>query len=122
MEDINDEIKNILSKNKVDDLKRFLDKRQKLNSYNMSLIYFFHIFQSAGILTTTIAAGYNIKELIWIGVGLNFLASLINIFEQTNNTISGKMLKNIIDIRNNNYIDEGLIVDLEKNTNSQKKN
>lgn len=118
--DIDIEIKNLLLKNKLCDLKRFLQMRESLNNYNMSLIYFFHVIQSAGIMTTTIAAGFNIKELIWVGIGLNLLASLINIFEQTNNNISQKLLKNIVDIRNNNYIDEGLVIDLEKK--SEKKN
>ena len=51
------EVKNIFEKNKLDDLKAFIKKRNCLNSWNMSLIYLFHITQSAGILVTTIAAG-----------------------------------------------------------------
>ena len=69
----------------------------------------FHIIQTAGILTTTIAVGYDIKILVWVGVGLNCAASLINIFEKTNITIIKKYMQDIQNIRNNNYIDESEI-------------
>ena len=103
-------IEKIFDDNKINDLVRFMRKRQCLNSCNIYLIYLFHIVQSAGILTTSVATGYNIKELIWLGVGLNLLATLINIFEHTNNSISKHMLDNIISIKNDNYIDESIIV------------
>jgi len=90
--DVSQEIQNILETNKLGDLKEFIKKRSFLNSCNIFLIYLFHIIQSAGILTTTIAAGYDMKEIIWVGVGFNILASLINMFEKTNNTISQHLL------------------------------
>ena len=111
---ISKKIKNILSRNKLQDLNKFLNKRQCLNECNLSLVYIFHVVQTIGIFTTTIAAGFNMKELIWVGVSLNFLASLINIFEQTNNNISQRLLKDIISISNGTYIDEGLIVEPNK--------
>ena len=92
---ISTEIQSIFEQNKLEDLKQFIKKRNCLNSYSMFLVYFFHIIQSAGILTTTIAAGYDNKTIIWVGVGLNLLASLINIFEKTNNAISKNILKDI---------------------------
>jgi hypothetical protein len=115
---INQQIHNIFETNKLDDLKRFISKRQCLNSWNIHLIYLFHTIQSAGILTTTIGTGYGYNYLIWIGVGLNVMASLIHIFEKTNNTISDKMLKNIILIKNNKYIDESTLVDLDTDSKS----
>jgi hypothetical protein len=77
----------------------------------MHLVYFFYIFQSAGILTTTLAAGYDIKYLIWVGVTLNAFASLINIYEKTNNSINDRLLDNINEIRNGTYIDQTNFVD-----------
>lgn len=106
------EIKNIFEENKLEDLKRFIKKRNCLNSWNMSLIYLFHITQSAGILVTTIAAGYDRKEIIWVGVGLNILAGLITVFEKTNNGISKNLLKDIEAIKNGTFVDEGMVVDL----------
>ena len=81
---VNEEIRIIFEQNKMEDLKRFMAKRQRLNSANGWLIYAFHVFQSAGILTTTIATGYNIRELIWVGVGLNVISTLMNVFEKIN--------------------------------------
>ena len=119
---IMNEIKKILDDNKIDDLNRFLEKRKCLNNCNMFLVYIFHTIQSAGILTTTIATGYDIKYMIWVGVGLNILASLINIFEHTNNTISNKLLKSIDAINNNNYLDEDIIVNTEKDSSNNTSN
>jgi hypothetical protein len=51
------------------------------------------------------------KEIIWVGVGFNILASLINMFEKTNNTISQHLLKDIEAIKNGTFVDEGTIVD-----------
>ena len=105
------EIQKIFEENQIDDLKRFMSHRKILNCANTFLIYLFHFIQSAGILTTTIAAGYNEPFLVWVGVGLNLLASLIHIYEKTNETISKKLLKDIIAIKNRTYTDESTIID-----------
>jgi hypothetical protein len=125
--DIALEIKEILDENQIDDLKRFLDKRKCLNQSNSVLIYIFHLVQSAGILTTTIAAGYDIRYLIWLGVGLNILASLINVYEKLNNEILKKLLSDIKLIKNGTYIDESSLIDVDSkdsinNTETNKKN
>jgi len=112
-QDIENQIHEIFSKNKLEDLKKFLSKRACLNTTNQVLTYLFHIIQSAGVLTTTIAAGYNMKELVWIGVGMNILASLINIFEKTNESISKRLLKDITAIKTGTYVDEGSMVNIE---------
>lgn len=106
---VSTEIQSILEKNKLDDLKEFIGKRKCLNGCNLALIYLFHIVQSAGILTTTVAAGYNFKELIWVGVGLNIVATIINAFEKTNSSMSKGLLKDINAIRDGTYVDESSI-------------
>ena len=111
-------IANIFEKNRLNDLIRFMKKRQCLNEANIILIYLFHIIQACGIITTTIAGGYNIKELIWVGISLNLIASLINIFEKTNNNLSIKLYKNIKDIKDNTYIDESILVEEDKQLNT----
>ena len=105
------EIQTIFDNNKINDLKRFLSKRQCLNTTNTYLVYLFHLVQSAGILTTSIAAGTNFTELVWVGVGLNILATLINVYEKTNNSISTKLLHDIKLIKDNQYVDEGEFID-----------
>jgi hypothetical protein len=103
------EIQSIFEKNKLDDLKEFIGRRKCLNTWNMSLIYLFHVIQSAGILTTTIAAGYDLKMLVWVGVGLNITATLVNVFEKTNTSISKHLLKDIQAIRDGTFVDESSI-------------
>lgn len=103
------EIQTIFQKNRLEDLKDFMNKRKCLNSWNMVLIYLFHIVQSAGILTTTIAAGYDMKLLVWVGVGLNITATLINVFEKTNSSISKNLMKDIQAIKEGSYVDESSI-------------
>jgi len=113
------EIQKLFDNNRLSDLKSFMKKRRRLNVMNTFLMYGFHIFQSAGILTTTIATGYNFRELIWVGVGLNVLSSLMNIFEKINTSISTNLMKNITSIKEGTYVDEGVIVnDIKKDSKS----
>ena len=112
--DIAIEIQNIFQQNELEDLKKFLNKRQCLNTTNTYLIYLFHFVQSAGILTTSIATSKNDENLIWIGVALNILATLIHVYEKTNNSIMKKLMNDIKAIKDGNYVDEGELVDLDK--------
>ena len=108
---ITEEIQSILNNDKLDDLKQFISRRKCLNFCNIGLVYLFHAVQAAGILTTTIAAGYDSKEIIWVGVGLNILASLINVIEKTNSSISKHLLKDIEAIKDGTYVDESEVVE-----------
>ena len=117
--DVSIDIQNLLEKNKLVDLKRFLRKRDCLNSCNMALVYLFHIVQSAGILTTTIAASMDQKDLIWVGVGLNLVASLITVFERTNNAISKAILKDIQAIKDGTFVDEGALNTIPSDKDSE---
>jgi hypothetical protein len=119
--DVTLQIQEILENNKITDLKRFIKKRQTLNSCNVCLSYLFYLTQSVGILTTTIGTGYDVKELIWTGIGVNILASLIHSYEQINNNISIKLLKNIENIKKNTYVDEDVLVDLNEDNKQNKK-
>ena len=105
------EIGQLFKDNEKSDVVRMLGNRSCLNKFNISLIYTFHFLQSAGIFVTTLATGYNNTQLIWIGIGLNVLASLVNVFEKTNNNISEQLLQDIIKIKNKMYVDEGSISD-----------
>ena len=122
MNDVTAEIQKILETNTLEDLKGFIKRRNCLNSWNIALIYLFHIVQSAGILTTTVAAGYNFKEIVWVGVGLNIVASLISVFEKTNNAISKNLLKDIQAIKDGTFVDEGIAVEMpDKEANDKDK-
>ena len=117
--DIALEIKQIFDENELSDLKRFMNKRSCLNCTNQYMSYLFHLVQSAGILTTTIAAGYDQKYLVLIGVGLNFLASLITIYEKANDSILKKLIIDIKTIKDGNYVDEGALIDIDANNDSR---
>lgn len=115
------QIKDIMEENTVNDLKRLLVRRQYLNRCNICLIYLFHLIQSAGILTTTIATGYNYTYLIWVGVGLNVLASLLNIYEKTNANLLKTYLKDIDEIKHGRFTDEGAVEKPEEAPNTPAK-
>ena len=119
--DIALEIQTIFDNNKINDLNRFLDKRQCLNTTNTYLVYLFHLVQASGILTTSIAAGTNNTELVWVGVGLNIFATLINVYEKTNNSISANLLSDIKLIKDNHYVDEGVMIETGSQHNQPKK-
>ncbi len=115
---MNDRINKIFEENQFNDLIRFMKKRQCLNTSNMYLKYLFHLVQAAGILTTTIATGQNYTYLIWVGVGMNVTASLIHSLEQINNSMSQKLLKDILAIKENKYVDEGVLIETDKQKES----
>ena len=115
-----DKIIEILNKNKMEDLTRFLQNRQCLNKTNICFVYLFHIFQTAGLLTTAIAQSFNMSTVVWIGIGINALATLIHIFQQTNNKISKHMLDNIVKIKNGTYVDESVLVNEEPEESEKK--
>jgi hypothetical protein len=103
----NQVILDILNKNKINDLNKLLKRREMLNYCNIRMTYLFHLIQTAGIFSTTISSSYNIQSLLWAGIALNFIASIINIFEKINNSLSEQALADIVSIqKNNNYIDE----------------
>jgi len=109
-----EQIKDIMDDNTIDDLKSLMSRRHYLNRCNVYLIYVFHFVQSAGILTTTIATGYNYTYLIWVGVGLNVLASLLNVYEKTNSNLLKTYLKDIDSIKNGKFTDEGGVEKVEE--------
>jgi hypothetical protein len=107
------EINDIFDKNTLCDLKRFMNRRQNLNTTNSYLIYLFHLVQSAGILVSSIAASSQNQTFIWIGISLNVAATLINVYEKINNSMLKKLLIDIKAIKNHTYIDEGQLVDID---------
>ena len=110
---MNAEIEQLLNENTKEDLVRFLKKRRCLNSVNIHMNYVFHLLQTAGLLTTAIAQSYNLPSIVWVGVGLGSLASLIHIYEQTNNTLSKRMLTNIQQIKDGTYTDESVLIEAD---------
>lgn len=116
---IDSTIQTLLNENKVSDLKRFLYRRDCLNCTNIFLMYTFHIVQTSGILTTTIAAGYDMREIVWVGAALNALAALIHVFERLNLSLIRQYAKDIHQIRINEYEDEEA-TDVEDKTKPEK--
>jgi len=105
------EIVMIFKNNKIKDLKRFIKRKENLNECNFYMMYLFYIIQSAGILTTSIATSYNYTNYIWFGVGLNMLASLLRSYEEYNNNTIKKLHSEIVNIKNNIYVDENILID-----------
>ena len=112
------EIQALLNANTMSDLKRFIRQRQSLNAANVYLKYFFHLIQTAGLLTTAVSQSYGWSNFIWLGIGLNSFATLIHIYEQTNNSISKHMMESIAKIKNGIYIDEDILIDTEDDKKS----
>jgi hypothetical protein len=109
----------ILQKNRIGDLRDFINMRHCLNRCNFGMLYMFHIMQSTGILISTVAAGNDMKVLMWIGVSFNCVASLIAIFEKNNVSISKKLMRDIETIKNRTYIDESVLESDVENGNQK---
>ena len=84
-------------------------------------MYIFHFVQSLGIFATTLSASIQIQEIIWVGIGLNCIASLIYIYEQLNNKIQFKLKNDIIAIMSNKYMFETPLADPNADVESIKR-
>ena len=119
-DEVSIKIKEIFAKNQLDDLNRFIAKRSRLNKFTTFLMYGSYVFQSTGIFVTTLATGYTLPELTWVGIGLNMMSTLMIVFEKLNTSISAKILKDIQSIRDGTYVDEGIIIDDTKKDEEKK--
>ena len=99
-------IEEIFKQNKITDLNNFLSKRSCMNTYNQWLSYIFYLFQAVGVFLVSIGNSYKADHLIWLGVGLNSLASFIYIIINSNHKISSSLYNNIQKIKNGSYVDE----------------
>ncbi len=77
----------------------------------------FHIVQSTGIIISSYAASSNDTKLFWAGIGLNMLASLIQVFEKINEGQIKKLDSEIIKIKSGTYVTEDSLIDIESNDN-----
>ena len=112
----NEKIQQIFEENKIKDLHIFLKKRHFLNNYNICLIRLTDLLNAVGVFTATIGVGYNDPRISLFGIGLNVLGLLLTKCSQTNQQLSDQMLRDIINIKNDNYIDESnLVVKKEEN-------
>jgi hypothetical protein len=132
MSKISSEINTIFADNEKDDLRRFIDQRQRMNVYHIRMRYLFHTVQCTSMFITTFAVGYynnssectgqyttHYQNVIWFGIGLNMLATLIQAYEHVNQSISKKMLNDIRMIKTGKYIDESDYADSKRNVSSK---
>lgn len=99
-------INNIINKNKVDDLLRFINKRQNLNCSNQLFGYLFYIIQTISIFSTSLGQYNGNAYLIWSGIGLTSIGTLVHAIINSNTKINSSLMNNITHIKNGNYIDE----------------
>lgn len=129
---INEQIDEIFETNKINDLKRFIKKREEINNFNIYIRYSYYIIHYSSVLATTFAVGYVggivcddpaifiVKDLIWTGIALNMISTILSSFEQMNKSMSKKMLRDIMNIKNGNYIDEGDLGELSHKNSDNK--
>ena len=103
------QIVEILNRNKVNDLNKFLEKRSCLNTSNQWLNYCFNLIQGIGIFLVSLGQAYENPYFIWSGVACNSISSIIHIYENNNVKLSKTLLYNIKQIKMNKYVDESMI-------------
>ena len=99
-------INNIINKNKVDDLLRFINKRQNINCGNQWFGYAFYLIQTISVFSTSLGQAYVNPYLTWTGIGLTSVGTLIHAIINSNNKINSSLMTNIKAIKSGNYIDE----------------
>ena len=111
-------INNIINKNKVDDLLRFMSKRQNINATNQWLGYLFYVIQTISVFSTSLGQAYVNPYLSWTGIGLTSIGTLIHAIINSNNKINSSLMANIKAIKSGNYVDELNIDALEEKKSS----
>ena len=99
-------IKNIINKNKVDDLLRFMNKRQNINCSNQWLGYLFYLIQTISVFSTSLGQAYQHPYLSWSGIFLSSVGTLIHAVINSNNKINSSLMANIKAIHSGEYVDE----------------
>ncbi len=99
-------INNIINKNKVDDLIRFMNKRQNINCGNQVLGYLFYLIQTISVFSTSLGQYNENVYLIWTGIGLTSVGTLIHAIINSNNKINSSLMANIRSIHSGDYVDE----------------
>jgi len=107
-------INNIINKNKVDDLMRFMNKRQNINCSNQWLGYLFYLIQTISVFSTSLGQAYTNPWLSWTGIGLTSVGTLIHAIINSNNKINNSLMANIKAIKSGAYVDELNIDALEE--------
>lgn len=113
-------IQSLFSENELNDLRRFISKRQQLNCCNEYMVYCFYLVQSIGILTTSVGTSINLPSVVWCGIVLNMIASVLQIYEKLNDKQMKKLMKNIQLIRDNKYTDESSLVDMDIDSSGER--
>lgn len=117
-EDTFNKINNIINKNKIEDLLRFINKRQNINCSNQWLGYLFYLIQTISVFSTSLGQAYANPYLTWTGIGLTSIGTLIHAIINSNNKINSSLMNNIKAIKSGNYIDELNIDALEDKKSS----
>ena len=99
-------INNIINKNKVEDLMRFMNKRQNINCGNQVLGYLFYLIQTISVFSTSLGQYNENVYLIWTGIGLTSVGTLIHAIINSNNKINSSLMANIKAIHAGDYVDE----------------
>lgn len=112
-------IEDLLAKHMKEDMDEFLKSRQCLNCVNGWLICMFHLVQTAGILLTSFAATTNNQDLVWIGVIINSLASLMQIYIKMHDTSLKMMMSDLQLIKEGKYVDQGTVADIDQQADAR---
>ena len=108
-------INNIINKNKIDDLMRFMNKRQNINCSNQFLGYLFYAIQTISVFGNSLGQYTQNDYLIWSSIGLTGIGTLIHAIINSNNKINTSLMTNIKAIHSGNYVDEVAIDALDDN-------
>lgn len=99
-------INNIINQNKVDDLVRFMRKRQNINGSNQFLGYLFYLIQTLSVFGNSLGQYTANDYLIWSSIGLTGIGTLVHAIINSNNKINSSLMSNIKAIHSGDYIDE----------------
>jgi len=78
---------------------------------NQYLFYLFYLFQAANIFLVSIGQTMERNDLSWTGVGCGLLSTICYQYGMVHNKMIQKLYRDLQNIKNGDYIDEGAVVD-----------
>jgi hypothetical protein len=117
--DIISKINKISQDKEIEYLHKFIKNIEDLNYWNSYSIYVYHLIQSSGLIISSYGTSEKNTTILWTGIGLNMLASIIHIYEKINNGKIKKLKEEIKQIKNRTFESQQSLINIDDNITPQ---
>lgn len=109
----NEAIQKLLDAHLLSDLKITLERRHFYNTVNIYLGIGFEFFSVGGVLVNGVGLSTGNQTLAWIGLSAMGIALFLKNIQKQNTKFLNLSMADIIKMRNGEYVDEGVYVEVD---------